>query len=137
MPHRHCLRGRLASAALSPIPRRVRNEKRHPSVSPKISKPTIRKRNSTQVKKKARHIARDEAVSEGDEEAPATFKSLEISEEGMELIELIALDCAAAEGVWHSDAEIKIDKKGHVIRDGVTTNDFWNGAITAPKNPCA
>ena len=41
------------------------------------------------------------------------FKPIEISEEGLELIEYLSLDCTAAEGEWHSDSEIKIDKLGN------------------------
>ena len=47
------------------------------------------------------------------------FKPIEISEDGLELIEFLSLDCTAADGEWHSDSEIKIDKLGYVIRNGV------------------
>ncbi len=63
------------------------------------------------------------------------FKPIEISEEGLELIEFLSLDCTAAEGQWHSDSEIKIDKLGYVIRNGQKTKDFWDGNITADKKP--
>ncbi len=63
------------------------------------------------------------------------FKPIEISEEGLELIEFLSLDCTAAEGQWHSDSEIKIDKLGYVIRNGQKTKDFWDGKITADKKP--
>jgi len=59
-----------------------------------------------------------------------------ISDDGLELIELIGLDCKNASGQWHSDNEIKIDKNGFVIRNGVKTKEFWDGTIsfeTAPK----
>ncbi len=39
------------------------------------------------------------------------FTPIQISPDGLELIEWLSLDCAASEGSWHSDAEIKIDKK--------------------------
>lgn len=35
--------------------------------------------------------------------AKKAFKPIEISEEGLELIEFLSLDCTAAEGEWHSD----------------------------------
>ena len=63
------------------------------------------------------------------------FKPIEISEEGLELIEYLSLDCTAADGVWHSDSEIKIDKLGYVIRNGEKTKEFWDGAIRSEKKP--
>lgn len=64
-----------------------------------------------------------------------TFNPISISEEGLELIELIALDCENAEGQWHSSTEIKIDKLGYVIKDGVKSKEFWDGKITSDKKP--
>lgn len=64
-----------------------------------------------------------------------TFNPISISEEGLELIELIALDCENAEGQWHSSTEIKIDKLGYVIKDGTKTKEFWDGKITSDKKP--
>ena len=63
------------------------------------------------------------------------FKPIEISLEGLELIEYLSLDCTASEGEWHSDSEIKIDKLGYVIRNGVKTKDFWDGTITSEQKP--
>lgn len=63
------------------------------------------------------------------------FKPIEISEEGLELIEYLSLDCTAADGAWHSDSEIKIDKLGYVIRNGEKTKEFWDGAIRSEKKP--
>ena len=67
--------------------------------------------------------------------AKKPFKSIEISEDGLELIEFLSLDCTAADGEWHSDSEIKIDKNGFVILNGEKTKDFWNGAIRSEKKP--
>lgn len=67
--------------------------------------------------------------------AKKPFKPIEISEEGLELIEYLSLDCTAADGVWHSDSEIKIDKLGYVVRNGEKTKDFWDGAIRSEKQP--
>lgn len=64
------------------------------------------------------------------------FEPINISNEGLELIELIALDCENTEGQWYSTTEIKIDKLGFVIKDGVKSKDFWDGkiiSITKPK----
>ena len=63
------------------------------------------------------------------------FKPIEISDEGLELIEFLSLDCTAASGEWHSDSEIKIDKLGYVIRNGVKTKTFWDGSITSDTQP--
>jgi len=63
------------------------------------------------------------------------FKPIEISEDGLELIEYLSVDCTAAEGEWHSDSEIKIDKLGYVIRNGTKTKDFWDGSIRSEKKP--
>ena len=63
------------------------------------------------------------------------YKHIEISNERLELIEYLSLDCATAAGERHSDSEIKIDKLGYVIRNGTKTKDFWNGTITSEKKP--
>ncbi len=63
------------------------------------------------------------------------FKPIVISEEGLELIEWLSVDCTATEGEWHSDSEIKIDKLGFVIKNGIKTKDFWDGAIKSEKKP--
>lgn len=63
------------------------------------------------------------------------FKPIIISEEGLELIEWLSVDCTATEGEWHSDSEIKIDKLGFVIKNGIKTKDFWDGAIKSETKP--
>ena len=63
------------------------------------------------------------------------FQPIEISDEGLELIEYLSLDCTVAAGEWHSDSEIKIDKLGYVIRNGAKTKDFWDGTITSELKP--
>lgn len=67
--------------------------------------------------------------------AKKAFKPIEISEEGLELIEFLSVDCTAAEGEWHSDSEIKIDKLGYAIRNGNKTKEFWDGCIRADQQP--
>lgn len=65
-----------------------------------------------------------------------TFRPIEVSEDGLETIEWLSLDCTAADGEWHSDSEIKIDgKTSHVIRNGTKTGDFWDGTIRSDKAP--
>ena len=63
------------------------------------------------------------------------YKPIEISEEGLELIEFLSVDCTSNEGEWHSDSEIKIDKNGFIIVDGNKAKDFWNGKIHSDKTP--
>ena len=65
------------------------------------------------------------------------FKPLEISEEGLETIEWLSLDCTTADpkAPWHSDAEIKIDRLGYVTRNGIKTSDFWDATICSEAKP--
>ncbi len=58
-----------------------------------------------------------------------------ISEQGLELIEYISLDCTHTDGVWQSDYEIKIDKKGYVTLNGNKTKTFWDGTIGFDRTP--
>ena len=67
--------------------------------------------------------------------AKKPYKPIEISEDGLELIEFLSVDCTAAEGAWHSDSEIKIDKNGYVIANSVKTKEFWDGQIRSDKKP--
>lgn len=63
------------------------------------------------------------------------FKPIEISADGLELIEYLSLDCTSTTGEWHSDSEIKIDKNGYTIVNGTKTKDFWTGTIHADNSP--
>ena len=63
------------------------------------------------------------------------YKPIEISEQGLELIEYISLDCTSTEGEWHSDSEIKIDKNSFVIINGEKTKNFWDGTVRSDKKP--
>jgi len=60
---------------------------------------------------------------------------ISISDDGLELIEYISLDCSRDSGVWQSDSEVKIDKNGFVSVDGKKTKDFWNGKISSNTKP--
>lgn len=71
-----------------------------------------------------------QAINKGKKFSPIT-----ISEEGLELIEYLSLDCENKEGVWSSSSEIKIDKLGYISVNGKKTKDFWNGKISADKKP--
>ncbi len=63
------------------------------------------------------------------------FKPIQISNTGLECIEYLSLDCTSNDGEWHSDSEIKIDKKGHITVNGNETKDFWDGTIRAENEP--
>ena len=65
------------------------------------------------------------------------FKPIVISDEGLETIEWISLDCTNADkqAPWQSDTEIKIDRLGYVIRNGVKTQDFWDATIKCDNKP--
>lgn len=67
--------------------------------------------------------------------AKKPFKPIEISDEGLELVEFLSLDCTSSDGEWHSNSEIKIDKLGYVIRNGEKTKEFWDGTIRSDKQP--
>lgn len=62
---------------------------------------------------------------------------IRISEEGLETIEWISVDCSTADKTapWHSDKEIKIDRLGYVIEDGKKSTRFWDGCIRTEDKP--
>ena len=63
------------------------------------------------------------------------YKPLTISDEGLELIEFISLDCTNREGSWISDSEIKVEKNNHVTINGEKTKTYWDGKIAFTKKP--
>jgi len=63
------------------------------------------------------------------------FVPIEISDNGLELIEMISLDCTNTVGIWKSDYEIKIDKNGFLIIGGKKTKEFWDGKISFKTKP--
>ena len=66
-----------------------------------------------------------------------TFTPILVSDEGLETIEWISLDCTVAEkdAPWHSDSEIKIDKVGYVIKNGTKTTEYWDACIRCDHKP--
>lgn len=66
-----------------------------------------------------------------------TFTPLRISEEGLETIEMVSLDCTSADSPeWYADTEIKIDAKtSRMIINGVKTQKFWQGYIVSDERP--
>jgi adenine-specific DNA-methyltransferase len=65
------------------------------------------------------------------------FKPITISNEGLETIEFISLDCSSSDlkAPWHSNSEILIDKLGFVRKNGVDTKVFWDGTIASEDKP--
>ncbi len=57
-----------------------------------------------------------------------------LSEEGLEQIEYLSLDCTHSDGPWHSDTELIIDKLGRVTLDGTDTKELWDGSIAYPSS---
>lgn len=66
-----------------------------------------------------------------------TFTPILVSDEGLETIEWISLDCTTAEknAPWHSDSEIKIDKVGYVIKNGTKATEYWDACIRCDRKP--
>ena len=60
-----------------------------------------------------------------------------ISEEGLETIEFLSLDCTSSDtsAPWHSTSEILIDRLGYVRKNGIDTKSFWDGTITSDEKP--
>lgn len=63
------------------------------------------------------------------------FSSITLSQEGLECIEYLSLDCTNTQGEWKSECEIKIDKNSFVIKNGTKTKEFWDGKLSANKKP--
>lgn len=65
------------------------------------------------------------------------YVGISLSENGLETIEWISLDCTSAEknAAWHSDTEIKVDKYGYVIKNGKKTNAYWDASIRSLEKP--
>lgn len=63
------------------------------------------------------------------------YHPVELSEDGLEMIEYLSTDCTASDGEWHPDSEIKIDRNGFVIVNGNKTKDFWDGTICSGQKP--
>lgn len=67
----------------------------------------------------------------------SSFKRIEISDEGLECIEWLSVDCTNAQkdAPWHSDAEVKIEKTGTVTLNGTKTRQPWDSTITSDAKP--
>lgn len=67
----------------------------------------------------------------------AHFKPIEISDEGLECIEWLSVDCTNAEknAPWQSDEEVRIEKNGNVTLNGKKTADIWDATIKSELKP--
>lgn len=63
------------------------------------------------------------------------FIPIMISEDGLELSEYLSLDCTADDGIWHSNAEIKIDKNSFTIRNGEKQSNSGMAQFKVNRNP--
>lgn len=65
------------------------------------------------------------------------FTPITLSEEGLETIEWISLDTTTddKDAPWHSDSEIYIDRHAKVVKNGVKTQEYWDGTISAGSRP--
>ena len=100
-----------------------------------IWKVTLKSFHSDRVQRKIDEVnfkGQEQALKQGKE-----FKPIEISDEGLETIEWVSLDCTNADkdAAWQSDAEIKIDRLGYVISNGKKTQNFWDATIISPDKP--
>lgn len=81
--------------------------------------------------------AQNQKSAQQDTAGKARHTWIQLSEEGLEGIEYVAVDCQCADknAPWHSDAEIKIDRNGYAIQDGKKSQSFWDAKITCPQPP--
>ena len=63
------------------------------------------------------------------------FKEVKISDEGLEMLEAVFLDCGKKKGVFHADVSLKIDKSGYAILNGTKTGKLWDSTIPCPSKP--
>lgn len=67
----------------------------------------------------------------------ANFKPIEISDEGLECIEWLSVDCTNAEknAPWQSDEEVRIERNGYMTLNGKKTGDLWDATIKSELKP--
>ena len=72
------------------------------------------------------------ALATEDEKIKKTFTPMSISDEGLECIEWISLDCTSAveQDEWHSDVELKIEADSRVrYNNGEKSQNYWDGTV--------
>ena len=95
---------------------------------------------SDRVRKKIEEINlknQQQALASQSKGKQKAYKPLVLSDEGLETIEWVSLDCTSAveDAPWHSDSEIKIDKKGAIAINGRKTTQLWDGSIRSVDRP--
>lgn len=68
-------------------------------------------------------------------ENPEKAKTIKLSNEGLEGIELISVDCTSSEGEWHADVELKIEKDNSITLNGEKSKDGWDGKVPLENDP--
>ncbi|MBE6133285.1 MAG: site-specific DNA-methyltransferase [Erysipelotrichaceae bacterium] len=76
----------------------------------------------------------DKAIAQAIEH-PENAKTIKLSKEGLEGIEMISVDCTSTEGEWHSDAEIKVEKDNTVTLNGDKSKEGWDGKVPLTDDP--
>ena len=92
---------------------------------------TIRRFSSDRVRQKIDEYNQRGAVNPGKK----GFKPIRLSEEGLETLEAVAADCTSAEGPFHADRDLRIDKLGRVVLDGGKSDTFWDGTLSMHDRP--
>jgi adenine-specific DNA-methyltransferase len=108
----------------------------HQKIGEFNSKKKVNKAVGEQVKPQGKSKKEEENLFAQDMEEPLPKSGkISVSKYGLELIEMISVDCSNAEGAWKSDREIKIDKFGKVILNGEKMDFYWDGKIESAKKP--
>lgn len=65
------------------------------------------------------------------------FVPVTISDEGLETVEWLSLDCQNADRTapWHSDSEVRIEKDGTATVNGHKSGELWDATISADVRP--
>ena len=63
------------------------------------------------------------------------FTPIRLSEEGLETLEAVAADCSSASGPFRADRDLRVDKLGRVVLDGVKSGALWDGTLSLPAKP--
>ncbi|MBA3594620.1 MAG: site-specific DNA-methyltransferase [Polaromonas sp.] len=58
-----------------------------------------------------------------------------LSEDGLECIEWLSVDCTQADGAWHSAAEARIDAKNRLWLNGQKQSGAWDGRLHCAARP--
>ena len=87
-------------------------------------------------KRYQQYLKKNEKKDIADGSSAPKFLRINVSDEGLETIEWLSLDChnAGKSAPWHSDVEVKIDKAGNAIRNGKPTGRLWDGTISTDDN---